>query len=154
MKKLILLTLLCFSSNVFCSTKEYICTYKVTVQSNPYDDIVHTEKNPKLLEYKQKIIIDLKKKVVTREFFNVEWDGKKNIKVKKQIRSPISKASRDLSVPNKLVYWYEEREGQRGIFDGQVSIFSFAEWTKKTLTHSYISVISAYDVHYDCKVYN
>ena len=49
MKKLLLLALLCFTVNGYPSNKEFICTYKVTFQSNPYDDKTYTEKNPKLL---------------------------------------------------------------------------------------------------------
>jgi hypothetical protein len=154
MKKVLLLCLLCFSINGFSSTKEFICTYKITFQSNPYDANTYTEKNPKLLDFKQKIIINFKNKLVTREYFNIGWDGEKKIKIKQKRVSPISKASRDLNVPNRLIYWYEERVGTEGISDGQVSIFSLATWTKTTLTHSYISVVSAYDTHYNCVTNN
>ncbi|GIR49329.1 MAG: hypothetical protein CM15mP58_14260 [Burkholderiaceae bacterium] len=41
---------------------------------------------------------------------------------------------------------------EKGIYDGQVSVFALATWTRTTLTRSYISVISAYDTHYDCKI--
>ena len=150
LKKGLLVTLFFFSTNVFSSTKEFSCTYKVTVQSNAYDDRVKTQKIPKLLNYKQKIIIDLKKRTVTREYFNVEWDGEKNIDVKQIRVSPISRASRDLNIPNTLIYWFEETIGKKGVYDGQVSVFSLSSWTKTTLTHSYLSVVSAYDVHYDC----
>ncbi len=150
MKKLLILNLLCFSAHCFSYTKEYICTYKSTFQSNPYDNSFYTEKNPKLRDFKQKIIIDYKKNLVTREYFNIVWDGEKKIKVKQKKNAPISKASRDFNVPNKLIYWFEERVGTEGISDGQVSIFSLATWTKTTLTHSYISVVSAYDTHYEC----
>lgn len=152
MKKILVLFLLCFSINGFSSTKEYTCTYKVTFQSNPYDANTYTERNSKLLDFKQKIIIDPKNKSVTREYFNIGWDGKKKIKIKQKKVSPISRASRHLNVPNKLVYWYEERVGKKGISDGQVSIFSLATWADTTLTHSYISVISAYNTHYDCVI--
>ena len=150
MKKLLLLILFCFSVKGYSSNKEFSCTYKVTFQSNSYDDKIYTEKNPKLLDFKQKITINSKTKLVTREYFNVGWDGEKKIKIKQKRVSSISKASRDLNVPNTLVYWFEERLGTEGISDGQVSIFSLATWTKTTLTHSYISVVSAYDTHYDC----
>ena len=150
MKKLLLLALLCFTVNGYPSNKEFICTYKVTFQSNPYDDKTYTEKNPKLLDFQQKIIINFKSKLVTREYYNVGWDGGKEIKIKQNRVSPISKASRGLNVPNTLIYWYEERLGTEGIADGQVSVFSLAKWTKTTLTHSYISVVSAYHTHYDC----
>tara|TARA_A100001011_G_C14089323_1_gene747896 strand:+ start:214 stop:681 length:468 start_codon:yes stop_codon:yes gene_type:complete len=153
MKRLLLITLFCFSANCFSTTKVYFCTYKKSVQSNPYDELVYTKKNPKLLNYKQKIIIDLKKKSVTREYYDIEWDGKKNIKIKQKRVSSISIASRDLSIPNKLIYWHEERMGKKGIYDGQVSIYSLSEWTKITLTHSFISVVSAYDVHYECETF-
>ena len=150
MKNLILFTLVICSTAVFGSTIEYICTYKITIQSNPYDPKVHIEKNPKLLNYQQKIIVNLGTRSVTREYLYNEWVGNKNVKVKREVLSPISKVSRDLNIPNKLIYWYEETPGRKGIHDGQVSIFSLATWTKTTLTRSYISVISAYDVHYDC----
>ena len=150
LKKGLLVTLFFFSTNVFSATKEFTCTYKVTVQSNAYDDRVKTQKIPKLLNYKQKIIIDFKKRTVTREYFNVEWDGEKNIDVKQIRVSPISRASRDLNIPNILIYWFEETIGKKGVYDGQVSVFSLSSWTKTTLTHSYISVVSAYDVHDDC----
>ncbi len=152
MKKLLLPILIFFSINGFSSTKMYTCTYKITFQSNPYDANVYTEKNPKLLDFKQKITIDIKNRSVTREYFNIDWDGEKKIKIKQKIISSISEASRDINVPNTLIYWFEEREGTKGITDGQVSIFSLATWTKTTLTHSYISVVSAYDTHYDCVV--
>lgn len=150
MKKILLFSLLCFSINGYSSSKEYVCTYKVTFQSNPYDAKTYTEKNPKLLDFKQKIIINFQTKQVTREFMNIGWDGVKKIKIKQKKTSPISNASRDLNIPNKLIYWFEERVGTQGIADGQVSIYSLATWTKTTLTHSYISVVSAYDTHYDC----
>ena len=150
MKKLFLFTLLFFSVNGISSTKEYICTYKVTFLSNPYDANTHTEKNPKLVDYKQKIIINFKTKSVTREYFNIGWDGEKKIKIKQKRVSSISSASRDLNIPNTLIYWFEERVGTKGISDGQVGIFSLATWIKTTLTHSYISIVSAYDNHYDC----
>ena len=152
MKKLLLFTLLCFSVSGFSSTKEYICTYKVTFQSNPYDDKIYSEKNPKLLDFKQKIVINSKTQSVTREYFNTAWDGEKKIQIKQKRVSAISKASRDLSVPNTLVYWFEEIQGTKGISDGQVGIFSLATWTKTTLIHSYISVVSAYHTHYDCVI--
>ena len=69
LKKGLLVTLIFFSTNVFSSTKEFTCTYKVTVQSNAYDDRVKTQKIPKLLNYKQKIIIDLKKKDSDKRIF-------------------------------------------------------------------------------------
>ena len=72
MKKILLFSLLCFSINGYSSSIEYICTYKVTFQSNPYDAKTYTDKNPKLLDFKQKIIINFKKKQVTREFFNIK----------------------------------------------------------------------------------
>ena len=150
MRNLILIILLIMHGTVLSSTLEYICSYKVTVQSNPYDTKVHTEKNTKLHGYKQRIKVNLETETITREYGYEEWDGEKNIKVKREIVSPVSKVSRDLSVPNKLIYWYEETQAKKGIHDGQVSIFSLATWTKTTLTRSYISVISAYDVHYDC----
>ena len=56
MKNLLLLALLCFTVNGYPSNKEFICTYKVTFQSNPYDDKTYTEKNPKLLDFQQKKI--------------------------------------------------------------------------------------------------
>ena len=149
-KKICLLALLFFCKNSFALTEEFICTYNVTFLSNPYDSETYKEKNPKLSDYKQKIIIDVKKKLVTREYFNIEWDGKKKIKVKQQVVSPISTASRDLNVPNKLIYWFEETSEIKGISDGQVNIYSLATWIKTTLTHSYISVVSAYDTHYNC----
>ena len=150
MKKLLLSILIFFSVNGFSSTKEYTCTYKITFQSNPYDAKVYTEKNSKLLDFKQKITIDIKNKSVTREYFNIGWDGEKKIKIKQKRVSSISSASRDLNIPNTLIYWFEERVGTKGISDGQVGIFSLATWIKTTLTHSYISIVSAYDNHYDC----
>ena len=142
---------------VFCSsglseTIEYVCSYKKTIQTNPYDTKVHVEKNPKLANYKQNIIVDLKTERVTRAYSYDRWDGEKNIREHKEITSPISKASRELGIPNKLIYWHEETFGKKGIYDGQVSIFALATWTRTTLTRSYISVISAYDTHYDCKI--
>ena len=152
-KKILLPTLLI----VFCSsgvsrTIEYVCSYKKTIQTNPYDNKVHVEKNPKLVNYKQNIIVDLKTERVTREYAYDTWNGEKNIRENKRVTSPISKASRDLGVPNKLIYWHEETLGKKGIYDGQVSIFALATWTRTTLTRSYISVITAYDTHYDCKI--
>ena len=105
-----------------------------------------------MANYKQNIIVDLKTERVTREYSYDRWDGEKNIRENKEITSPISKASRDLGVPNKLIYWHEETLGKKGIYDGQVSVFALATWTRTTLTRSYISVISAYDTHYDCKI--
>ena len=151
--KLIDLTLpFVFCSSGFSETIEYVCSYKKTIQTNPYDNKVHVEKNPKLANYKQNIIVDLKMERVTRIYSFDRWDGEKNIRENKEITSPISKASRDLGVPNKLIYWHEETLGKKGIHDGQVSIFALATWTRTTLTRSYISVISAYDTHYDCKI--
>ena len=150
MKKFFLFFLISLSFKVFSSTKEYLCTYKVTFQSNPYDEKTYTEKNSKMLGFKQKIIIDINNKLVTREYFNTVWDGQENKKIKQKIVSSISQASRDLNIPNKLIYWYEERFGEKGISDGQVSIFSLATWSQTTLTHSYISVVSSYDTHYHC----
>ena len=154
MKKLTLIILVMMFRDGSCSTIDYICSYNRTVQSNPYDTKVHSEKNAKLLNYKQKIKVDLETETVTRAYVYDQWDGEKNIQVKREIISPVSKASRDLRVPNKLIYWYEETHAKKGIYDGQVSIFSLATWTKTTLTRSYISVISAYDVHYDCVLIN
>jgi len=152
-KKIVLLTLpVVFCSSGISETIEYVCSYKKTTQTNPYDNKVHVEKNPKLANYKQNIIINLKAKKVTRVYSYDEWDGEKNITVKKEITSLISKASRDLTVPNKLIYWHEETLGKKGIYDGQVSVFALATWTRTTLTRSYISVISAYDTYYDCKI--
>ena len=151
--KIIVLTLpFVFCGSGFSDTIEYVCSYNKTIQTNPYDNKVHVEKNPKLANYKQNIIVDLKTERVTRAYSYDRWDGEKNIKEKKEITSPVSKASRDLGVPNKLIYWHEETLGKKGIYDGQVSIFSLATWTRTTLTRSYISVISAYDTHYDCKI--
>ena len=152
-KKLVLLILpVIFCGSGISDTIEYVCSYKKTIQTNPYDNKVHVEKNPKLANYKQNIIVDLKTKRVTREYSYDTWNGEKNIREKKRVTSPISKASRDLGVPNKLIYWHEETLGKKGIFDGQVSVFALATWTRTTLTRSYISVISAYDTHYDCKI--
>ena len=152
-RKILLLTLpIVFYSSGISGTIEYVCSYKKTIQTNPYDKKIHVEKNPKLADYKQNIIINLKKESVTRVYSYDRWDGKKNIREKKEITSPVSKASRDLEVPNKLIYWYEETLGKEGIYDGQVSVFALATWTRTTLTRSYISVISAYDTHYDCKI--
>ena len=142
---------------VFCGsgiseTIEYVCSYQKTILTNPYDNKVHVEKNPKLANYKQKVIVNLKTERVTREYSYDNWDGEKNIREIKEVTSPISKASRDLGVPNKLIYWHEETLGKKGIYDGQVSVFALATWTRTTLTRSYISVISAYDTHYDCKI--
>ena len=152
-KKIGLLTLLI----VFCNSGgseniEYVCSYKKTIQTNPYDNKVHVEKNPKLVNYKQNIFVDLKTERVTREYSYDTWNGEKNIRENKRVTSPISKASRDLGVPNKLIYWHEETIGKKGIYDGQVSVFALASWTRTTLTRSYISVISAYDTHYDCEI--
>ena len=151
--KIILVTLpVVFCSSGISETIEYVCSYKKTILTNPYDNKVHVEKNPKLANYKQNIIVDLKTERVTRAYSYDRWDGEKNIKEKKEITSPVSKASRDLGVPNKLIYWHEETLGKKGIYDGQVSVFALATWTRTTLTRSYISVISAYDTHYDCKI--
>ena len=151
--KIIVLTLpFVFCSSGFSETIEYVCSYKKTIQTNPYDNKVHVEKNPKLANYKQNVVVDLKMERVTRIYSFDRWDGEKNIRENKEITSPISKASRDLGVPNKLIYWHEETLGKKGIYDGQVSIFALATWTRTTLTRSYISVISAYDTHYDCKI--
>ena len=154
MKRLLLVTTFFFPISGLTSSLEYLCTYQRTIQSNPYDLRVYTEKNPKLLNYKQKIMINLEKRTVSRVYSYLQQTGEKNIETIKEIVSPISNVSRDLTVPNKLVYWYEETQGKKGIHDGQVSIFSLATWTKTTLTRSYISVISAYDVHYDCHEIN
>ena len=152
-KKIFLLTLtIVFCDSGISETIEYVCSYKKTIQTNPYDNKVHVEKNPKLANYKQNIIVDLKTKRVTREYSYDTWNGEKNIREKKRVTSPISKASRDLGVPNKLIYWHEETLGKKGIYDGQVSVFALATWTRTTLTRSYISVITAYDTHYDCKI--
>ena len=105
-----------------------------------------------MVNNKQNIIVDLKTERVTREYSYDTWNGEKNIREKKRVTSPISKASRDLGVPNKLIYWHEETLGKKGIYDGQVSVFALATWTRTTLTRSYISVITAYDTHYDCKI--
>ena len=151
--KIILVTLpVVFCSSGISETIEYVCSYKKTILTNPYDNKVHVEKNPKLANYKQNIIVNLKTERVTRAYSYDRWDGEKNIKEKKEITSPVSKASRDLGVPNKLIYWHEETLGKKGIYDGQVSVFALATWTRTTLTRSYISVISAYDTHYDCKI--
>ena len=152
-KKIVLITLpvVCCTSGS-SETIGYVCSYKKTIQTNPYDNKVHVEKNPKLANYKQNIIVDLKTKRVTREYSYDTWNGEKNIREKKRVTSPISKASRDLGVPNKLIYWHEETLGKKGIYDGQVSVFALATWTRTTLTRSYISVITAYDTHYDCKI--
>ena len=151
--KIIFLTLpFVFCSSGFSETVEYVCSYKKTIQTNPYDNKVHVEKNPKLANYKQNIIVDLTTERVTREYSYDTWNGEKNIRENKRVTSPISKASRDLGVPNKLIYWHEETLGKKGIYDGQVSVFALATWTRTTLTRSYISVISAYDTHYDCKI--
>ena len=152
-KKIFLLTLtFVFCDSGISGTVEYVCSYKKTIQTNPYDNKVHVEKNPKLANYKQNIIVDLKTKRVTREYSYDTWDGEKTIRKNKRVTSPISKASRDLGVPNKLIYWYEETLGKKGIYDGQVSVFALATWTRTTLTRSYISVITAYDTHYDCRI--
>ena len=152
-KKIFLLTLtIVFCEGGISETIEYVCSYKKTIQTNPYDNKVHVEKNPKLVNYKQNIIVDLKTKRVTREYSYDTWNGEENIREKKRVTSPISKASRDLGVPNKLIYWHEETLGKKGIYDGQVSVFALATWTRTTLIRSYISVISAYDTHYDCKI--
>ena len=105
-----------------------------------------------MVNYKQNIIVDLKTERVTREYSYDTWNGEKNTRENKRVTSPISKASRDLGVPNKLIYWHEETLGKKGIYDGQVSVFALATWTRTTLTRSYISVITAYDTHYDCKI--
>ncbi len=57
----------------------------MTFQSNPYDAKIYNEKNSKLLDFKQKITIDIKNKSETREYFNVGWDGEKKIKIKQKI---------------------------------------------------------------------
>ena len=152
-KKILLPTLpIVFCSSGICETIEYVCSYKKTILSNPYDNKVHVEKNPKLANYKQNIIVNVKTERVTRVYSYDRWDGEKNIREKKEITSPVSKASRDLGVPNKLIYWHEQTLGKKGIYDGQVSVFALATWTRTTLTRSYISVITAYDTHYDCKI--
>ena len=66
-----------------------------------------------MANYKQNIIVDLKTERVTREYSYDRWDGEKNIREKKEFTSPISKASRDLGVPNKLIYWHEETLGKK-----------------------------------------
>ena len=152
-KKIVLITLpvvCCNSGN--SETIGYVCSYKKTIQTNPYDNKVHVEKNPKLVNFKQNITVDFKTERVTREYSYDTWNGEKNIRENKRVTSPISKASRDLGVPNKLIYWHEETLGKKGIYDGQVSVFALATWTRTTLTRSYISVISAYDTHYDCEI--
>ena len=70
----------------------------------------------------------------------------------KRLRLPSQKQAEIWEVPNKLIYWHEETLGKKGIYDGQVSVFALATWTRTTLTRSYISVITAYDTHYDCKI--
>ena len=50
MKNIYLLALLCFSIDGYSLSKEYICTYKGTFQSNPYDKKTYVERNPKLLD--------------------------------------------------------------------------------------------------------
>ncbi|OUV03068.1 MAG: hypothetical protein CBC42_04630 [Betaproteobacteria bacterium TMED82] len=154
LKKVLIFIPIFLSINGYSADREYVCTYKVTFQSNPYDAKPHIEINSKLVDYKQKISFDFKERLVTREYDDIEWDGSKNIKVKQKRISDISKASRDLNVPNTLIYWHEERSAEKGISDGQVSIYSLSTWTKTTLTHSYISVVSAYDTHYNCVLLN
>ena len=67
--KIIVLTLpFVFCSSGFSETVEYVCSYKKTIQTNPYDNKVHVEKNPKLANYKQNIILDLKTERVTRAY--------------------------------------------------------------------------------------
>ncbi|GIR49330.1 MAG: hypothetical protein CM15mP58_14270 [Burkholderiaceae bacterium] len=66
-----------------------------------------------MANYKQNIIVNLKTERVTRVYSYDRWDGEKNIREKKEITSPVSKASRDLEVPNKLIYWHEETLGKR-----------------------------------------
>ena len=103
--KVIFLTLpFVYCSSGFSETIEYVCSYKKTIQTNPYDNKVHVEKNPKLANYKQNIIVDIKMERVTRIYSFDRWDGEKNIRENKEITSPISKASRELGIPNKLNY--------------------------------------------------
>ena len=84
MKNIYIFALLCFSIDGYSLSKEYICTYKGTFQSNPYDKKTYVETNPKLLDFKQKIIINFKSKLVTREYINIGWDGEKKIKIKQK----------------------------------------------------------------------
>ena len=90
--KIIVLTLpFVFCSSGFSETIEYVCSYKKTIQTNPYDNKVHVEKNPKLANYKQNIIVDLKTERVTRAYSYDRWDGEKNIRENKEITSPSQK---------------------------------------------------------------